>query len=1109
MTALEVRLLGGFEVSREGRRLHAFPTRKARALLAYLAMRQGQPISRAALAGLLWPEQPSARAAQNLRQALTFLRRGLGPPSALTATRDEVVFDLGDAGWLDVAAFDRAVSAGLASPGRAGALAEAVALYRGALLEGFFLDDAPEFETWLVAARERLQAGALAALDQLAEHHLRRGEYVQAKGHLARALALDPWHEGAYRGLMRALHLSGDPTAALAQYEKCRRALAEGLNVEPLEATQALYRQILAHADTPVPAGLSPSSASLPHLPFVGRAEEHAQLAGALADLHAQGQPAGLVLIEGEAGTGKTRLAEEIIRLAASRGALILTGRCYEFGETVAYQPIVDALRSAAGRGAFPSRDETSDPFSQVWRAELSRLLPELRDPCLDLPEPTQAPDGTARQRLFEATLRCVQSLARGRPEAVVFLDDLQWADTATLDLLHYLVRQSQGSAMLFLGAYRPEETPAEHPLTQLRRGLSRDRLVRVVELEPLTPEAVHVLAASLVAQDTAGALARHLCRESEGNPFVLAEALHALCDTGTLRPDPSGSWHFAGGRVAPEVPLTMSLRDTVLRRVERLPRPAREALQLAAVIGRGFGVALLREAAGSGVEASLDLWVERRLAKPMGEDGGSQYDFAHDKIREVVYRDLPGPRRQALHASVAAAIERLHGSNTDAAAPALAHHYRQSAEPRRALPHLLVAARQAERVQAFVAAAQLCTQALDLEPDDLELRFEFLRLRQRAHEFLGQAEAEGADAEAMLATAEALGLAHRTAAALHRLALHCINRGQLDRARPAAERALALARELGDAQNEVDALILLALLARDLDGDPQRAFEMLEEGSRQAQAAGNRAGAGSILGQLGILRAERGEYVDAIRHYRDCLAFFREWGERSAVAGYLSPLASTYRALGQYPLAHAALSEAMRISEALGHATIQGWTQLNFGKLALWQCRPELARQSFERARVLATEHRLPAIEAQARLGLGQSDLMERSFASAREWIAGAMPLLTSLDAGLSVLSRAYMALALLGLGEPDAARAQSLEAMQAVRAGAGTFIEVQQVHLCLFRVLLACGERAEARRWLEGGRDIVLGQAGRLPETWRASFLELVPINRDILAAWGGEGT
>ena len=1087
MASLEIRLLGGFAVLRDGRPASGLRTQKARALLAYLALHAGRPLARELLAGLFWPEQASARAAHSLRQALTFLRRALNVEphsSPLTITRDDVTFNVIADHEIDAIAFER-----LLEVGDIDSLAGAARLYQGALLEGFFVDDAPEFETWLVAERERLQAGALSALDRLAEFHLARGDYARTKETLLRALALDPWHETAHRGLMRALALGGDPTAALAQYEKCRRVLAEGLGVEPLPATQVLYRQILAGELLPVAA--SAPGAVRPQPRFAGREAEHAQLAAALAAVHNKERPV-VVFVEGEAGAGKTRLVEEFARFAASQGAVVMAGRCFEFGEVVAYQPIVEALRSSP-----PAEFQASHTpkLSPAWLAELSRLLPELRDLHPGLPPPQSESDEGARQRLFEAVARFVQTVAGARRAALVFLDDLHWADPATLDLLHYAIRQCAGSGLLFVGAYRPEEVGDDHPLTALSRGLSRQRLSETLSLKPLPLDALQAIAESLV-EGEATSFADYLFRESEGNPFVLIETLNTLYEVGTLQPGSGEKWRLTGKAVAPVI--TASLRDTILSRVHRLPESARHLLQFAAVLGRAFDVALLREAAGPTAEAGLETWLERRLVRPVSK---TQYDFAHDKIREVVYRQLSDAKRQRLHGEVGVALERSHASHLEPVAPALAHHFGQGPDPKRALPFLLVAAQGAERMMAFASAARFCTQALEIDSDDLEMRFEFLRLRQRAYEFLGEAGADGADAEAMLAVAEALNDSRRMAMALRRLALFQMHSGQPAKARATIERALALCRAEADTAGEIDALVMLALLVRDVEGDARQAFGLFESVRDLARSIGDQIMEATGLGNLAILLAERGEHGAAVEMYRQSIALFRATGERSAVAGYLNPLASLYRALGQYPLAAEALAEAWQISVELEHAAIQGWTRLNLGRLALWQNRFAEARESFLPALALASEHHLSHIEAHAHLGLGQTLLAEKDFAAACERLARALTLFAELDAGMVVLARAYVSQAYLGLSQFDEALAHSTAAIEAVESGKGTFLEVQQIYLCHARVLRTTGAQAEADRWLAKARALVLAQAEGLSESWRESFLEQVAVNKEIV--------
>ncbi|GAB4270472.1 MAG: AAA family ATPase [Candidatus Promineifilaceae bacterium] len=1084
---LEIRLLGGFTVLRDGEPVRAFRTQKTRAALAYLACHAGRPISRDTLAGLFWPESPPRRAAHNLRQTLTFLRQIFGDYTPLHITRQDVAFHPPDDCLLDMLAFQRGLDGEI---GDMAALETAVALYRGPLLDGFFISGAPQFEQWLLIQREQLQAGALALLSRLADWRLARGEYQLAQVHLRRALALEPWQETTHRDLMRALALAGQSDAALEQYQQCRRVLQEGLGVAPLPETEVLYRQILAGKTLP-PAALPTER---PQLQFVGRAGEHAQLAAALAAIRRQPQAARqprLLLLEGEAGAGKTRLAEEFIRYAAGREALILRGGCFEFGETLPYQPIADALRLALSQAA--------DALSPVWLAELARVLPELRDLRPDLPPPQPADGLAARQRLFTAVLRFLQALATGGQTLLLFLDDLHWADAATLDLLHFLLRHMGERPFLCLGAFRPEETPAPHPLTTLRRGLSRSHLVSIIPLPALPESVLQTAAADLVGADAARPFGDFLYRESEGNPFMLSEMLNSLYETAALRPGAPGRWILDAARETAATPLSVSVRDTILYRVERLPQPSQRLLQLAAIAGQRFDAALLSEAAGQEAEAiarELDAWLERRLVRP----SANAYDFAHDKIREVVYHDLPSHQRQLWHGRIGDALAARYDNRVEQALPpAIAHHYRHSQRPKQAIPWLLLAAKEA---LAFTAVIHFCDQALALEPDDADTRFEFLRLRQRMYEFLGDAAAEEADAAAMLALAEQLTDKRRAAAAWQRLSIFYTLRGRLEEARQTAEQAWAAARQVQDTAGEVDALIQLGIVARDMDGDADSALRLFQQGQALAQETGYRMAEATSLGHIAILRAEGGAYGPAVADYQACLDIFRALGLRQDVAGYLNPLAALYRALGQYDLAAAALDEALCLSEELEHAQIQAWTHLNLGRLALYQGQLAAAQAAFARARPLARVHHMLLLEGHTLSGLGQVALAQGDAVGAQQDLMAALTIFDGVDAGAMVLTRGHLSRVWLALGEVAVALVHSTAAVTAVESGRGSFIEGQQVYLYHYHALAADGRLAEARRWLAKGRAMLLAQAEGLAGEWRESLLTAVPANREMMA-------
>ncbi len=248
MARLVLSLLGPFQVTLDGEPVTGFESNKVRALLAYLAVESHRPHRREVLAGLLWAEWPHRAALSNLRYALCKLRGTIGDrdvcPPFLLITRQTIQFNTASDYWLDVAAFLEGVAVGRAGHPAIDRLEQAVALYRGSFLEGFSIGDSAAFEEWALFKREQIGRRALSAFYRLAACYEQRGEYEQAQSYAWRQLEMEPWDEEAHQQLMRVLALSGQRCAALAQYETCRRVLAEELGVEPAAQTTRLYEQI-------------------------------------------------------------------------------------------------------------------------------------------------------------------------------------------------------------------------------------------------------------------------------------------------------------------------------------------------------------------------------------------------------------------------------------------------------------------------------------------------------------------------------------------------------------------------------------------------------------------------------------------------------------------------------------------------------------------------------------------------------------------------------------------------------------------------------------------------------------------------------------------------
>jgi len=263
---LSLSLLGPFQATLDGKRITAFESDKVRALLAYLAVEADRPHSRDKLAGLLWPERPDRDARKNLRYALSNLRQAIGDREAtkdrsdatpfLHVTRQTIQFNTAGDAWVDVTAFANLLES---QEPTVREMEKAVDLYRGEFLEGFSVGDSVPFEEWVLFKREHTCRQVLSALHRLAATYERRGEYGRALPHAWRQVELEPWQERSHRQLMRLMALNGQRGAALAQYEACRHALAEELDIEPAPATTRLYEQIrdgaagLGRAEEPTP----------------------------------------------------------------------------------------------------------------------------------------------------------------------------------------------------------------------------------------------------------------------------------------------------------------------------------------------------------------------------------------------------------------------------------------------------------------------------------------------------------------------------------------------------------------------------------------------------------------------------------------------------------------------------------------------------------------------------------------------------------------------------------------------------------------------------------------------------------------------------------------
>ncbi len=623
---------------------------KPLALLAYLALEPG-PHPRERLASLLWGEHPDAAARASLRQAVKQVRQVVG--AALRVTRDSVELD---------GTIDCDVRRFLAVADRDLAAAAAFDVTR--FLSGFTIRNAPAFDEWLAAKRDELLRRFRDVLGGLTRAAIASWQWREAVGHANRWLAAEPLSDEAARLLIEALYLAGDRTAALARFAEFRTRLQTELGAAPSRALGQLVRRIEAdpgrRPNRPITDEWYVRAPAF-ECGLVGRTQELEALQKAWRSVR---RGAGrVVLIEGEAGVGKSRLADEFFRWVGAETGTVLRTRGYDGRAGVPYGPVVEALRGAL---AAPGLSGT-DP---QWLAEVARLLPELRQLFPGLPQASPPPVAAEAWRLFEAVAQVLLAVASEQPVALA-IDDLQWCDGDSCNLLHFLTRRLEDAPVLWCGMLTLGELRRDAPAARLCRALRVKPRATIVTLAALSEEELWQMVREMghVTVPTGGRrLAARLHQVTQGNPFYVIELLKTLFAQGWLMADPeSGEWLVApaAGETG-AMSMSPTVHDAIAERIESLPPDLHDLLITIAVAATGCRTGLLSHVHGiSRLRAATiaDELVERHLL----EEENGMYRCAHPVIARVVRDGLTTSRRRELHRAVAGALELL--SETEGAA--------------------------------------------------------------------------------------------------------------------------------------------------------------------------------------------------------------------------------------------------------------------------------------------------------------------------------------------------------------------------------------------------------------------------------------------------------
>jgi eukaryotic-like serine/threonine-protein kinase len=427
------------------------------------------------------------------------------------------------------------------------------------------------------------------------------------------------------------------------------------------------------------------------------------------------------VLLSGEPGAGKTRLAREITIQAAVDGAIVLTGGCYEYEATTPYLPFVEAFRRLV-------REQPDDDALRKMLGEdapqIAKLAPEIETRLGPFPARTELAPHEERLLFFDAVAKVLSNLARQRG-LLFYADDLHWADRGTLWLLGHLLRQLRSERALIFGCYRETELDRTHALSRALLDWNRERLVTRISVRRFDLDETNAQLSALLGENVSAEFGEAVHRETEGNPFFIEEVLKALIEQGSVKRE-SGRWKRCD---VGELVIPQSVKEAIGNRLDRVGEESNEVLRVAAVLGKTFSFEELQAAADKvGEDALLDALDESVNAQLITATGNDSFTFTHDKIREVLYEELNPIRRRRLHRHAAEGLVKRGGGTSACAVERLAHHYIQAGDYDNGLIYAKRAAAEAERVFAIdevIAAysrARDCAEALALTDEQLEL---------------------------------------------------------------------------------------------------------------------------------------------------------------------------------------------------------------------------------------------------------------------------------------------------------------------------------------------------------------------------------------------------
>lgn len=946
MAHLSVTLFGAYQVALDDTLVVAFESDKVRALLAYLAVEAQQPHRREVLADLLWPNMPTTSARHNLSQVLFNLRQVIGDriaqPAFLHINRDTLQFNTASHHSVDVARFNTLLAACethahaqlTTCDACAARLQQVAALYQGPFLHQFFLADSTAFEEWALLQREHLHRRALFALTQLALYHEARGEYTLAIHVCEQQLALDPWREEAHLQMMRVLGLSGQRSAALNQYEICRRTLADELGVEPSNETKCLYEQIRTGAlvnerqpTTTTPTVTTPQRSHPPSLynlppqltPFIGRERELAEIGQRLNDPHCR-----LLTLVGAGGMGKTRLA----LVAAQQQAQFTDGIAFvPLAPVVGREQIVTAIAESLGLVLYNATDRSEQLIQSLQGKRFLLVLDNFEHLLTD-----------------PASITLISDLLHGAPALKLLVTSreqlgiqAEWVfDVQGLALpvsAQQAALQASSAAQLFLQCVRRVHQGFTFSAEDQAAVV---RICKLVEGLPLGIELAASWARTLACQEIA--------HEIQNNLDFLATSARNVPDRHrSIRAVFDYSWQ-----------LLTPKEQRVLRRLS--------------IFWGGFS----REAAEAVAGASLSMLAIFVAKSLLYRRETSRYDL-HELVRQYALEHLRQDEQEYTQ------LQQRHSQYYTTLLERRGQGFKGSERP------MVVAELTAElanlRLGWHWAATHQQIKEINQAADTLfwlyESRsncregvplFELAVQNLQTSEILSSTAAGSATWEYQLALAQTLSYQ----------GFFCFRQGQHPQGRDLLQHSLTLLRALAETQPDATRAALSTTLiflgtVRAVMGNYSESHRLLQEGLRMKRELNDYWGAAFGLRQLGLAAYYVGDYAEAHRWLSESLVLSRKLENTWSIAASLNLLSMATYAQGAYEEAKQLLGEGLALSKSLEDRYNIAFALNGLGLVNQAQGRHRDAQRCFEEGTTLWREIGDQGSLAQTLIHLGE----------------------------------------------------------------------------------------------------------------------------------------